>query len=85
MTQEPVDYTPENPVEASPIMPGEDLSAGLDITSGTVPPSPESVVTVPTSIIAEPAQISWKEELKEIVTLTEDELERIYQWAKSKL
>lgn len=76
--QNSTDATPEQPPVIDP-----KLDTGLDTTSIPEPVNPGPVATAPK--VALETQISWKAELKEIVTLTEDELHRIVEWAANKL
>lgn len=62
----------------------EQPAAGDTTTFSAEPVSPEPSVTVK-MITAPEIPISWKDELKEIVQLSEDELERIFTWLKTKV
>lgn len=73
----------ENPqsIETLPEIP----AVGDSTTSSPAPSEPEPVIA-PNPILAEPIPTeTWKQELREIVTLSEDELHRIVEWAKSKI
>ncbi len=62
-----------NPIDATPSTPGENL--GTDITAGSVPPSEEAPVTVPTTAPVIPPQIR-----ETFLQKLEDDVEAAWRW-----